>query len=363
MSFRLIGQERAVDLLQRSLKNGTHAHAYLFVGPAHVGKMALAINLAQALNCEDADAPCGQCPSCQRIASGIHADVQTIVLPEGDTAENESRTKISVDQIEALQHSANLPPFEGKYKVFIIDEADTFSIGAANRMLKTLEEPVARVVFILLTSNERRLPATVISRCQRVELLPLATAKIEAALSKNWGIDPTKATLLARLSRGCPGWAVSAATNDNLLQQRTERLDELMTIIGADYETRFDYVARWAASFQKKDSEQSNPASNTGRRLMQERLDMWTDWWRDLLLVKTGSGDTITNIDHLPWLTDLARNHSLAQIRAVINSIQAAGNQLRQNANPQLVLEVLMLSLPETGKQGSKKAATQFMVN
>lgn len=348
--WSIIGQEKAVALLQRSLKNGTSAHAYLFVGPAHVGKTTLALNLAQALNCEAAEPPCGQCPSCQRIASGKHADVQTIVLPGGNTAETESRTKISVDQIELLQHSASLPPFEGKYKVFIIDEAEAFSIGAANRLLKTLEEPPAHVVFILLTTNERLLPATVVSRCQRVELLPLPATIIEAALDKNWTIDHAKAALLARLSRGCPGWAVSAATNDGLLQQRNELLDELLTVIGADYETRFDYVARWVAS--------SHPLL-----LMRERLDLWLEWWRDLLLIKSGSSETVTNIDRLSWLTELARNYSLAQIRAVINGIQTAGNQLRQNANTQLVLEVLMLSLPEPGRPSDRKAVTKFMVN
>ena len=340
-----IGQDRAVALLRRSLKSNSLAHAYLFVGPPHVGKMTLALNLAQALNCETVEVPCGQCPSCQRIISGRYADVQTMVLSEGDTAENESRTRISVDQIELLQHSASLPPFEGKYKIFIIDEAELFSIGAANRLLKTLEEPTAKVVFILLTTNERRLPVTVISRCQRVELLPLAITEVEVALCKNWGVDPDKATLLARLSRGCLGWAVSAVGNDSLLQQRTERLDELLMIIGADYETRFDYVARWVAY----------PVLNTGRRLIQERLELWLDWWRDLLLVKVGLSETVTNIDQLSWLIDLARNHSLAQIRAMIDGIQVAGNQLRQNANPQLVLEVLMLSLPETGRYGNGK--------
>ena len=345
--WSIIGHEKAAALLERSLKNGTTAHAYLFVGPAHLGKMTLAINFAQALNCESVEAPCGQCQSCQRIASGKHADVQTIILPENDTTENEPRTKISVDQIELLQHSASLPPFEGKHKVFIIDEAEVFSIGAANRMLKTLEEPAPKVVFILLTTNDRLLPATVVSRCQRIELLPVAAAKIENVLIKSRGVDPEKAAVLARLSRGCPGWGLSAATNDSLLQQRTELLDELLTIIGADYETRFDYVARWVG----------RSTSSANRQSLEDRLELWLDWWRDLLLVKTGSSEAVTNIDRLSWLTDLARSYSLAQIRGVISGIQAAGNQLRQNANPQLVLEVLMLGLPEPGKHSSRKAA------
>lgn len=333
--WSIIGQEKPVELLKRGLAKGI-AHSYLFVGPPRVGKMTLAVNLAQALNCESVDRPCGQCSSCQRIAAGKHADVQTIVLPEGES-ETESKTKISVDQIEQLQHSSNLPPFEGKYKVFIIDQAEVFSIGAANRLLKTLEEPPPKVVFILLTSDEHRLPSTIISRCQRLELLPMPAEKMEKALNKERGIDPDKAKLLARLSHGSPGWAINAALNDNVLQQRTELLEELLTIIGADYDTRFDYVARW-----------------TGKHLIPERLSLWLDWWRDLLLIKTGAGKEVANVDRLSWLTDLARNLNLAQIRDMINRIQTAGEQLRQNANPQLVMEVLMLNMPDQGTQKSK---------
>ncbi len=339
--WQIIGQGRAVELLKRGLAKGSRAHAFLFVGPPHVGKMALAINLAQALNCEAEERPCGQCLSCQRIAAGKHADVQTMVLPEGDS-ENEAKTKISVDRIEQLQHSSNLPPFEGKFKVFIINQAEIFSIGAANRLLKTLEEPPPKVVFILLTSDEHRIPATIISRCQRVELLPMPADKIEKALVKERSIYPDKAKLLARLSHGCPGWALNAAVNEGVLQHRTELLEELLTIIGADYETRFDYVAHW-----------------TGKQAIPERLSLWLDWWRDLLLVKSGSGADVANVDRLSWLTDLARNQTLAQIREMIDGIQTASVQLRQNANPQLVLEVLMLSMPEHGKNGGKKTKSQ----
>jgi DNA polymerase-3 subunit delta' len=330
--WSIIGQEHSVEMLKRGLAKGSPAHAYLFVGPPHVGKTTLAVNLAQALNCEAEERPCGVCSSCQRIASGKHADVQAILLAEGES-ENEAKTKISVDQIEQLQHSSNLPPFEGKHKVFIIDQVETFSIGAANRLLKTLEEPPPRVVFILLTSDEPRIPATIISRCQRIELIPTPASKMESALVKEKGCDPEKAKLLSRLSHGCPGWAIVAASNDAVIQQRNELLEELLTIIGADYDTRFDYVAHW-----------------TGKQSIPDRLSLWLDWWRDLLLVKTGNVNSVINIDRISWLTDLARNLTLSQLRNMIAAIQNAAVQLRQNANPQLVLEVLMLKMPEPRK-------------
>ncbi|MBI2848033.1 MAG: DNA polymerase III subunit delta' [Chloroflexi bacterium] len=330
--WNIVGQTRAVSLLQRSLEKGSLSHAYLFVGPAHVGKMTLALNLAQALNCEASAKPCGECASCQRIAAGIHPDVQTIGLsPKGGSTE--SQTEISIDQIRQIQHSASLPPFEGRHRAFIIDGAEFLSIEAANCLLKTLEEPADKVIFLLLTATSG-LPSTVVSRCQRVELFPVPVAEIETALTGRVDIQPAKAALLARISHGCPGWAISAAFNGILLQQRTDYLDELTDMIDADGEERFGFASRRVAQLGQN------------RRLIQERLDLWVDWWRDLLLVKTGAGETVSNIDRRDVLIDLAHRYSLHQIRDFIENLRIAGNQLRLNANPQLVLEVLMLSLP-----------------
>ncbi|MBI4181161.1 MAG: AAA family ATPase [Chloroflexi bacterium] len=344
--WTIIGQSRALSLLKRSLEKGSLAHAYLFVGPAHVGKMTLALNLAQALNCKAAEPPCGQCLSCQKIASNKHADVQIIGLNHNDSSEASSRVEIGIDQIRQLQHSAHLPPFEGSCKVFIIDRAELLSTEAANCFLKTLEEPADKVVFILLTSNERLLPVTVVSRCQRVGLLPIAISEIEAALEKK-GVTSEKAKLVARLSHGCPGWALDA----HWFQQRTEHLEELLSLINADGEERFAYAARLAAQFSRD------------RELVHNKLDLWLDCWRDLMLVKAGSSGSVTNIDQLAALIDLARGYRLAQITAFLNCIRVADDQLRQNANPQLVLEVLMLNIPELEKRSKENSAIQFEVN
>jgi DNA polymerase-3 subunit delta' len=329
--WQIVGQSRAVALLQHSLEQGAMAHAYLLVGPPHVGKMTMALDLARAANCQGDEPPCGECEACQKIASGRHADVQVIGLDSGD----KSRAEIGIDQVREIQHSANLPPFEGKCKIFIIDGAELLSTEAANCLLKTLEEPAEGVIFILLTASESVLPATVVSRCQRLELRPLPASQVGVALSEGWGVEPKKAELLARLSHGCLGWAISAANNDGLLQQRNQRLDSLIDITSADYEERFDYVNQLVAWF------------NQSRSLVQEILNLWLEWWHDLLLVGLGCGDDITNIDRKETLASQAQGYSLAEVRAFIGSIQAAGEQLKKNANPRLVLEVLMLSLPE----------------
>jgi DNA polymerase-3 subunit delta' len=185
-----------------------------------------------------------------------------------------------------------------------------------------------------LTTNDSVLPSTVVSRCQRLELRPLPIPQVEAALTESRGLDSAKAGLLSRLCHGRLGWALTAADDDSLLQQRAQLVERLLEVIRGDNEQRFDYAAQLSAQFSQN------------RALVQEVLDLWLDWWRDLLLVKLGSSDTITNIDHESVLDEMGRGYSLPQIRAFINSIQAAEEQLSQNANPRLVLEVLMLSIP-----------------
>jgi DNA polymerase III subunit delta' len=332
--WQIIGQARAVSLLERSLAAGSLAHAYLFVGPEHAGKMTLAVNLAQALNCESAERPCRECPPCRKIAAGNHADVQVIRLLQCD--DETEKKSILVQQIEDMQHQASLPPFEGRHKVFIIDGAERLSTGAANRLLKTLEEPVAGVTFILLTTNDRRLPATVVSRCQRLEVTPLSVPAGTAALEEKWSVPAAKARLLAGLSHGRLGWAVNASGDEAQLQQRREQLDWLVEVVRGDYEKRFAYVSQLAAGFSQK------------RAAVYDVLDLWLDYWRDLLLAKLGCYDAITNTDRRDELAALAGRLRLENIKDFIKSIQSAAGQLQQNVNPRLALEVLMLDIPGT---------------
>ena len=342
--WQVIGQSRAVELLRRSLKSERLSHAYLFVGQPHVGKMTLAINLAQALNCEDMEGPCGKCKSCLRIAAGNHPDVQVVRrLTSADSGEAGTKKEIAIAQIKELQHSAGLQPYEGKHRVFIIDGAEYMNDESANCVLKTLEEPPPKVLFILLTVNDGRLLPTIVSRCQRVGLYPLAVPLIERALTEHWQVEPQKARILSRLCRGGIGWAVSAAQNENLLQEHSQRLGELISLADESLEQRFAFAGRLAAQFGKS------------RDGVEEMLALWLEWWRDILLVKEGCAQLAVNIDQEETLRSHAKGYSVTDIRGFIEAIRAASDQLEQNANPRLVFEVLMLSIPDTIKKTGKE--------
>lgn len=332
--WRTIGQTRALALLKNSLQTGNLSHAYLFVGPAHVGKTTLALDLARALNCQTSDSPCGKCQSCLRIINGKHADVTIVGLKQDTSPKNQAETRtqieISIDEIRGLQRRASLPPFEGKCKVFIIDGAESLSLEASNCLLKVLEEPPSGVVLLLLATEEAKLLPTVVSRCQRIELKPMPNIEVEKILESH-GVNTDKARLLARLSEGCLGWVLTAADDDSLIQQRNLRLSELHPLLKAGWAERFDYVAQFG----------------TDRKSAEDLIKVWLSWWRDIMLVKYDCKQIITNIDSLSIIEEWAQKLNIADINNFISYLQRSLYQIPQNANVRLVLEVLMLDMPK----------------
>ena len=335
--WQVIGHEGAVELLQHWLERGQLPHALLLVGPRHVGKMTLALALAQALNCQGEDAPCGECPACRRIAESKHADVQVMAVLKGEGEGEEGAKKgIGIGQIQELQHTAALKPYEGRERVFIVDGAELLTEEAANRLLKTLEEPPSDVTLVLLTTGTHLLLPTVVSRCQRVELRLLPAAVVEGALLER-GAEPERARVLSRLCRGAIGWALSALHDGRLVEERSAALDALLQLADAGISERFTYAEQLAARFSRD------------RDTVRGLLDLWLTWWHDLLLVK-GSGMAFTvNVDRAAALERQARAYTLAQVSNFMRAVLAAGEQLDRNANARLVLEVLMLSIPQRG--------------
>ena len=331
--WRIIGQSHAVALLENGLRAGNLSHAYLFVGPTHIGKATLALDLAQALNCPGAHPPCGECKSCHRIATGKHADVVIIDRNQdfGNQPDTPKHITISIDKIRKLQGQASLSAFEGKYKIFIIDGAEYLTPEAANCLLKVLEEPPPNVLIVLLADNKANLLPTVISRCQYLELKPVPSIELEKVLNESYSVESDKAKLLARLSEGCPGWAIMAADDDTFLEQRSQKLSALFPLLQSSWEERFDYVAQIAGD----------------RKLVEEVLKLWLTWWRDVMLAKCGCGQAITNVDAIAIIEEWTQALSMDEIKDFIASLQTSLEQIAKNANVRLVLEVLMLDMPK----------------
>ena len=331
--WQVIGQDKILSLLDYSLKTNAIAHAYLLVGPRHVGKGTLAINFAQALNCDGPEPPCGQCHSCQRILAGKHADVTPIGL--------DSRTEIGIDDIRGLQRLANLPPYEGKYKVFIIDEAEYLSTEAANSLLKVLEEPPQSVVWLLLAAEEEHLLPTIISRCQRLELKPVLSEQVQEMLINSYNVDADKAKLLTQLCHGRLGWALSALANDAILDQRSQRIAKLVSLLTANLGQRFAYAQELASQFSQN------------RRTGTEIIEIWLDWWRDLMLIKGDCQGSITNVDYEITMEEQAGGLDLSEIKGFLANLCLLEEEISKNVNPRLALEWLMLNLPR--KESPKK--------
>jgi DNA polymerase-3 subunit delta' len=320
--WAVIGHDWAVALLRQRIESGQVAHAYLFSGPPQIGKTRLALSLAQALNCEKADPPCGTCPSCAKIAQNTHPDVQVIV---GQGTGN----SIKIEQVRALQRDAVLAPYEGRYRVLILRRADLASLEAANSLLKTLEEPPAHVVLILTAVDAQALPPTVISRCQRLDLRPAARQIVEESLHAR-DVAAAQARLLARLSGGRIGWAFDAAADGALLRQRQQDLDQLLALLPAGRVERLDFAAK----------------ANRDLDVLLRQIGTWTGWWRDLLLLCSGQEQDILNIDRIEEMGSLAGPGVLSEVWAVLQTLQEAAAQLEANVNTRLVMEGLLLRLP-----------------
>lgn len=347
--WNIIGQEKAVALLESSLKKGRLSHAYLFLGPEGVGKKALALELAKAVNCLQSEPPCGQCNSCRRISSGHHADVISYnLISQGEdqpAADAEGgRRVIGVDNIRELQEMAHLSPFEGKKKVFIIEEADRLSDEASNRLLKILEEPPPAVLIILLAQAIRTphgqqaarggLLPTIVSRCQVIELHTVSFSQLEKTLISTLGLEPRRASYIARISQGRLGLALKYQQQPELLKKREERLMSLIPLTSSEIEARFSFAMKMAEGGSKE-----------WERIL-DTLSLWLSWWRDLFLWKSGAREYVVNLEQEAFINRQAAKLETEQIAQALFYLHQAKSQLEARANIRLVLENLMLHLP-----------------
>jgi DNA polymerase-3 subunit delta' len=331
--WQVAGHDWVVRVLDSSIATGRVSHAYLLAGPQGVGKSTLAKNLAQALLCQGQDKPCGDCEACRKIIAANHPDVRVVDLRYQALLREESLAKqkeLRVDTIRSVTNEAGLKPFEGARKVLLIPDADHMNHHSANSLLKTLEEPPPHVVLVLTATDPHFLLPTIVSRCQVLSLRFVPLILIEQELRLRHGVEEERARLLAGLSGGRIGWAIRAAQDDSVLQQRASTLQELAALPRRNRLDRLDYAQRL-----------SHLPDGT-----QDILDLWLSWWRDLLLIRGGSPEIIGNVDFSASLEQEAHRYDLWDIATFLEAIRRTQRQLKMNTDARLTLEVLLLDLP-----------------
>jgi DNA polymerase-3 subunit delta' len=321
-TWPVIGHDWAVDLLRHVVAAGRPPHALLITGPPNVGKGTLARSLAQALLCTDVQRPCGMCRACHLVTTGNHPDLRWVEPQAGS---------LKIAQIRDLTRQLNLSPLEGPWQIAILDRFELATPGAANALLKTLEEPPPSVILVLLAQQAEALLPTIVSRCQIIALRPIPRAIIERVLVERWQVPPEKAHLLSHICGGRLGWAISAAGSPELLEHRTQRLDDLVKLLHSRRVDRFAY----AESLARENTES-----------VLDTLELWMGWWRDLLLLASRSPVPLMNIDRQRELDRMVELCDLNVTHSALAALQTTVDQMAHNANTRLTLEVLLLDLP-----------------
>jgi DNA polymerase-3 subunit delta' len=342
MFDQLIGNERVKKLLQRMLATQRLPGAMLFSGEDGVGKKLFALEIAKALNCRtpQGEEGCGRCPACVRISKlnyptsddsddwkGIiwtdHPDVGLVVAP---------KRVLLVEQMRAIEREANYRPFEGKARIFIVEDADKLNEASANALLKVLEEPPPTSHIILLTSRPAWLLPTIRSRCQIIRFAPVAATEIEDYLTQNKIAGAAEARARARMARGSLSRAVDEDL-DSFIEQRNAMLEVLEVLALSDDRLRLLRSAEQLNEAQYKDE-------------FEARLDVLETLIRDLWLLTLGAdAETIVNDDVLVQLKGMAKGLDSKRPAIWIGQIEEMREQLIVNINRKPATDALFLTM------------------
>ena len=335
----VVGQDPVTRTLRNALSSGRVAHAYLFTGPRGVGKTTTARLLAKALACTARTGPeaCGACPSCQDFVSGAPVDVMEI-----DAASN-----TSVDDIRTLRENVKYAPARGRFKVYIVDEVHMLSGAAFNAFLKTLEEPPPHVVFILATTDPKKIPATVLSRCQRFDFRPISPEQLTETLSRiltEEGVpfEPAALPVLVRAAEGSLRDALSLL--DTAIAYGEGKLDEtsVARLLGSSSPV---HVRGFVTALLARDGaaalEAIDRAATAGEdlgTLCREAIEMA----RRLLVLKVAPGAPFADLtpSEAGELRAAAEPVSADEIVYVLRAFLDADIEMRRSPHPRVELEI-----------------------
>ena len=329
MPFRdCIGHQTSIAFLQSAVTHERLAHAYLFHGEDAIGKRLTAIRLVQALSCEQPPEvegldSCGACRSCLQIQARTHPDF-FIIEPDPEQASQQ----IKIEQVREIEHQIMYRPLIGERKICLIDNADRMTIGAANALLKTLEEPPAHSLFLVISSRLAALPATIRSRCQALRFTTPARTQVEAALILKRELPPAEARFLAIISEGRIGEALNANLKDTRARQQ-----ELMDLVRP-------------ASLQSIGSILSSAEAIAKADRAQDMLAWLARWIRDLVLLQVrGDRDQLLYIDDLATLEAYAQQANTDLLLDLLREIEITEQRATRHLNLHMALEMTLLRL------------------
>lgn len=348
MLDQLVGNDRVKSLLRRTLEAGRLPGAMLFTGEEGVGKKLFALEIARALNCRTPQGKegCGRCPPCVRIGKfnypqsaesedwkGIiwtdHPDVGMVVAP---------KRVLQVDQMRAIEREANFRPYEGKARMFLIEDADKLNDSSANALLKVLEEPPDTSHIVLLTSRPAMLLPTIRSRCQMIRFSPLKAEEIEKYLVANKLAVAADARSRARFARGSLGRAVEQDF-DEYTSQREAMLRVLKSLAAGNARGELLKAAEDLNSAAFKDEYEA-------------RLDVLETLIRDAwMLAINASADIVVNEDLLGQLKQIAKNLDSVRPARWISQIEEMREQLVVNINRKASTDALFLTMAATSAE------------
>ena len=337
----VVGQEHIVKTIKNQIINDRIGHAYLFNGGRGTGKTSCAKILARAVNClnpKDGE-PCNQCEICKAALDGSLTDIV-----EMDAASNNS-----VEDVRAIRDEVNFLPTLAKYRVYIIDEVHMLSTGAFNALLKTLEEPPAHVKFILATTEPQKLPATILSRCQRFDFKKLGTENIEKRLNfvceqSKINIAPEAKKIIAILAEGAMRDALSIL--ERCMQEEGQITEDLVKeLVGIP---KTESVNKIAKSILNENTEMAIQAIN---EVIAEGKDISNFLWeiikyvKDILVYKTNTKLEIYSEAELAAIKELSDNTTKERLISIIYELSNLENEMKWSSQKLIMFQVSIIKL------------------
>lgn len=322
----VIGQESVVEHLQNVIKGGNVAHAYIINGEFRSGKEFIAKIFAKALQCEaDEEKPCGICHSCKQAESGSQPDIILV--------SHEKPNSIGVEDIRnRINNDMMIKPYSSPYKIYIISEGEKMTVQAQNALLKTLEEPPAYGIILILTANLETMLPTILSRCVTLNMKPVADNKVKKYLTEELQIPEYKAQVCVAFARGNIGKAKSLATSEEFDTIKTEAVTLLKYI--KDME-----VYEIVAAIKQISQYQFD---------INDYLDILSVWYRDVLLFKaTNDANHLIFKEEIQYIRKVADQSAYEGIEIIIEALEKAKSRLKANVNFDLTMELLLLTIKE----------------